>query len=91
MRKKNQKKSTKKTTKRTTKKNTKKRQSLAQISAKEPIILSNEFMIFSLLGCIGSILAYNFLGPAWSISFAVIFGFMFIASVISITPSFPKY
>lgn len=59
--------------------------------SREPQVLSNGFMAFSLIGCIASLLAYDTLGPAWSISFATIFGFMVISSIVSVTPSFPKY
>ena len=54
--------------------------------------LSGSFMLTGLLGFI-VVSIYTFYGrlnPTWGVTFSVVFLTMLIASVISITPTFPR-
>ena len=54
--------------------------------------LSGSFMLTGLLGFI-VVSIYTFYGrlnPTWGVTFSIVFLTMFIASVISITPTFPR-
>ena len=58
----------------------------------QTIPLSNGFMITAMLGFL-VVTVYTLYGKinlAWGFAFDLIFVIMFIASVVSITPSFPR-